>query len=354
MVTPNVNTARAMEGSGDSDTLMVNITVALPTYNPDVHSWFQQVETIFLMLRIKSQRIKVANLMQKLPPDVISRITDALAELPEKTPYDYLKDIILKRTGRSEEERIRDVLQNITIGDRTPAQLLRFMKSQLGSKHVSETVLRTLWMERLPSWVSQIIAPMSRSTALDDLADSADLVFERSNNITSVQAPTSESQTTKELRAMKKMMADLQKQLREMKVTRRQRPRDRTHSRHRRPRTPSYQRRRHLLVSSDIWRPSKEMQAALQIHGGPGKLGNRRVTTTNPSGIELKTCRLFYIWDRRNKIKFLVDTGAAISVIPHTIDPSAKPTPLKTTSSQRFHYRHVRWKDALSKHWHAA
>ena len=71
------------------------------------------------------------------------------------------------------------------------------------------------------------------------------------------------------------------------------------------------------------------MQAVLQIHVGPGKLGNRRVTTTNPSGNELKTCRLFYIWDRRNKIKFLVDTGAAISVIPHTIDPSAKPTPLK-------------------------
>ena len=103
----------------------------------------------------------------------------------KKKPYDYLKGIILKYTGHSEEERIRDVLQNITIGDKTPAQLLRFMKSQLGSKHVSETVLRTRWMERLPSWVSQIIVPMSRSTALDDLADSADLEFERSNNITS-------------------------------------------------------------------------------------------------------------------------------------------------------------------------
>ena len=84
MVTQNVSTARAMEGSGESDTSMANIIVALPTYNPDVHSWFQQVETIFLMSRIKSQRIKVANLMQKLPPHVISRITDSLAEFPVK------------------------------------------------------------------------------------------------------------------------------------------------------------------------------------------------------------------------------------------------------------------------------
>ena len=50
---------------------------------------------------------------------------------------------------------------------------------------------------------------------------------------------------------------------------------------------------------------------------------------TNPSGNKLKMCRLFYIWDQRNKIKFLVDTGAAISIIPHTIDPSTKPTLLK-------------------------
>ena len=221
-----------MEGSGESGTSMANVIVALPTYNPDVHSWFQQVKTIFLMLRINSQRIKVANLKQKLPPDVISWITDALTELPEHSPYDCLKDIILKRKGRSEEERIRDVLQNITIGVRTLAQLLRFMKSQLSSKHVSETVLRILWMERLPSWVSLIIAPMSRSTPLDDLADSADLVFERSSNMNTVQAPTSsESQTTKELRAMKEMMADLQKQLQEIKVTRQRRLRDRTHSR---------------------------------------------------------------------------------------------------------------------------
>ena len=93
-----------MEGSGEVDTSMTKVMVALPTYHPEVHTWFQQIETIFLMLRMKSQRIKVANLMQKLSPDVISRITDAFTELPEQIPYDYLKDLILKRKSRSEEE----------------------------------------------------------------------------------------------------------------------------------------------------------------------------------------------------------------------------------------------------------
>ena len=86
--------------------------------------------------------------MQKLPPDVTSRIADIFTELPEQNPHDYFKDMILKRTGRSKEKRIRDVLQNVTREDRTAAQLLRYI-NQLGTKHVSETVQQILWMERL-------------------------------------------------------------------------------------------------------------------------------------------------------------------------------------------------------------
>ena len=66
---------------------------------------------------------------------------------------------------------------------------------------------------------------MSRATPRDDLADSTDLVFTHSShNINTVQAPTpTESQPTNEIKAMKEMMVDLQKQLNEMKVTKRQR-----------------------------------------------------------------------------------------------------------------------------------
>ena len=46
---------------------------------------------------------------------------------------------------------------------------------------------------------------------------------------------------------------------------------------------------------------------------------------TNPAG-QNHRCRLFYVWDRKNKLKFLVDTGAAISVNPYKNEPSAKPS----------------------------
>ena len=81
---------------------------------------------------------------------------------------------------------------------------------------------------------------MSRATPLDDLADSTDMVFMHSNhNSNTVQAPKlTESQPANEIKAMKEMMADLQKQLEEMKVTKKQRLKSRTPSRQRRPRSP--------------------------------------------------------------------------------------------------------------------
>lgn len=47
----------------------------------------------------------------------------------------------------------------------------------------------------------------------------------------------------------------------------------------------------------------------------PGKLESRRIKAAEPVD-RSKQCRLFYLWDQRNKTKFLVDTGAAISIIP--------------------------------------
>ncbi|CAE1256588.1 unnamed protein product [Acanthosepion pharaonis] len=60
---------------------------------------------------------------------------------------------------------------------------------------------------------------------------------------------------------------------------------------------------------------------------------NKAQETNRPTGSDddpwslLAHSRLFYVWDRNNGLKFLVDTGAAISVIPPTQQRSAlKPT----------------------------
>ena len=167
--------------------------------------------------------------MQRLPPDIISKISDMLTYIPEDDPYDYLKDIIIKRTGRSEEDRIEDALRNTTMGDRTPTQLLHYLKSQLGAHNVSERILRSLWLERLPRFVKQIIAPMTRTTALSDLAESADLVFAQAEHgVHAIRAPEPEPQS-----ALQKTLADLQRQIEEIQVTLKRQDRGRTPTRNR-------------------------------------------------------------------------------------------------------------------------
>ncbi|CAE1297596.1 unnamed protein product [Acanthosepion pharaonis] len=66
------------------------------------------------MLRITSQRARFANVMQKLPSDMMDEISDVLSDLREHEPYDHLKEAILKRTGRSEEDMIQEILRNVT------------------------------------------------------------------------------------------------------------------------------------------------------------------------------------------------------------------------------------------------
>lgn len=121
---------------GDTPDMMATI-IALLAYHHDVKNWFLQVESIFSMLRIISQGAKFANVMQRHPSDMMDKISDVLADLPEQKSYKHLKEAILKHTGRSEEDMILEILQNVTRGDKMPTQLLQYMKNQLG-KHVRE------------------------------------------------------------------------------------------------------------------------------------------------------------------------------------------------------------------------
>ncbi|CAE1308992.1 unnamed protein product [Acanthosepion pharaonis] len=225
--------------SAKSDSLdMTAAIIPLPAYHHNAKNWFLQVESIFSMLRITSQRARFANVMQKLPSDMMDEISDVLSDLREHEPYDHLKEAILKRTGRSEEDMIQEILRNVTRGDKTPSQLLRYMRNQLGKHNVSEKVLRGLWLEHLPKSVAQIIAPMTRATPLDDLAESADLVFAQfDHSVNAVRAPDIAKHERYEPSKTERALADLQRQIRELQIS--LRPRTRTSTPSRRRRTPA-------------------------------------------------------------------------------------------------------------------
>ncbi|CAE1294234.1 unnamed protein product [Acanthosepion pharaonis] len=114
-----------MESVKSDSSDMTAAIIPLPAYHHNAKNWFLQVESIFSMLRISSLRARFANVMQKLPSDMMDEISDVLSDLREHEPYDHLKEATLKRF---EEDMIQEILRNVTRGDKTPTQLLRYIE----------------------------------------------------------------------------------------------------------------------------------------------------------------------------------------------------------------------------------
>ncbi|CAE1297561.1 unnamed protein product [Acanthosepion pharaonis] len=199
---------------------LINVAMPLtnlPPYNEqNTKNWFLQLEAIFSVRRITSQQAKFANVVQVLPPSVVDEVADILEHVPEQEPYTRLKDAILKRTGRSDEELLRELFTHVTRGDRTPSQLLRFMRSRLGKHSMAESILRELWMDKLPTTITQILAPIADNTPLDQLANSADRIATKlDQGVCAVQRPDDTSAKETDL---EKAVADLQHQLQDIRM----------------------------------------------------------------------------------------------------------------------------------------
>ena len=64
--------------------------------------------------------------------------------------FDVLNEAILSRHERTDNVKLSEFLNNVSMGDGTTSHLLRFMKSLLGRRHMNESIMRQLSFEKLP------------------------------------------------------------------------------------------------------------------------------------------------------------------------------------------------------------
>ena len=260
----------------------------------NINMRFVQLEAIFVTRKITSQATKFATLVPALPPSIVEEVADILESVPEHEPYTHLKEVILKHTGRSDEETLRGLFRNVTMGDRTSSQLLRHMKTTLGQHKMAEPILRGLWMEKLPSIITQILASMVGHLSLNQQADSADKIFSDGKNIINqVHTPTGREES------WMKAIAALQKQIEQLQLTMRSRPRSTSPfqgNNKSRPRSSS--RKRH--EDRDICNFHKKFgsraskcQPPCKYRQNQEKRHNQQVMATNTAGMNPR-CRLFY------------------------------------------------------------
>nr|VZI38454.1 unnamed protein product [Spirometra erinaceieuropaei] len=290
---------------------------------------------------------------KSLPFDVAVTVEDLLDPIPADKPYTLLKEAVIQRVAKSANLMLRELFTQVELGDQTPSQLMRHMRSLLAGRHMDDAIFREIWLEKLPVPMQQVLAMLDSNTSLEKLATHADRIKEcyptgascstiqqpppskgkphqgidsdsegpplpahdtpysekASCSCTTRRAPTSAGPPRTPTAAYRTDYDDLRETVRLLctQVSNMCSALNSLQAARRQPcshrRSKSRERRSQPLFK----RPRQPVMAT---------------TAAGPS----RPSRLFYIDDKSSGLRFLVDTGAEVSVIPplrrHRLKPS--------------------------------
>lgn len=205
--------------------------------------WFVNIEAQFRMSSITSDNTQYYAVIAALNADILIHVSDIVLNPPTTNMYQTVKERLISEFTDSEQKRLKTLLSELALGDDRPSLLLRKMR-QLAGTQLNDDLLKTLWLQRLPSQ-TQAILSVSDDT-LEKLAMMADKIGESSEaNTTQCYAVTQKEEKT-EIAELRKQIADLTEQMKRLTRSRSQeRFRQRSISRQRgvtRSRTPSRER----------------------------------------------------------------------------------------------------------------
>jgi hypothetical protein len=151
------------------------VSIKIPPFwreKPEI--WFYQVEAQFNICKIVTEETKFNHLVSQLEPKYIENIWDIIRGT-EVNKYSLAKECLLNIFKESEDKRIKRLVTGIDLGDQKPSQLLRRMQALAGAD-VSEKVLKTLWLEKLPESTRNIL--IVTDEGLEKVAVMADRIME--------------------------------------------------------------------------------------------------------------------------------------------------------------------------------
>lgn len=181
-------------------TEVCKVSVKLPPFWPDsAVVWFSQAEAQFHLAGITSDMTMYSHVLGQIDQKLAREIEDIVVKPPATGKYALLKDTLIKRLSSSEEQRVRRLLSIEELGDKSPSQFLRHLRSLAGTTLNDDNILRQLWLRRLPSNVQAILAAQA-DLSLEKLSELADKIMEVSPGTSSVFAvsntPTIASDST--------------------------------------------------------------------------------------------------------------------------------------------------------------
>lgn len=174
--------------------------------NPEL--WFGQIESQFVISGITSDKTKFHSVIAALDAKILTSVVDLIRTPPTKNQYDTLKERILNQYSQSETSKLKLLLQDLQLGDKRPSQFLLEMRN-LASNKIGDEILKSLWMQRLPISIQQILSVCS--DPLDKLAAIADKINEVSGCVT-----VSEISSNSNLQSLKDEIASLRSEVKRL------------------------------------------------------------------------------------------------------------------------------------------
>ncbi|XP_043263931.1 uncharacterized protein LOC122404102 [Colletes gigas] len=138
-----------------------------PFWKEEPRLWFTMLEKEFAAYSVRADAVKSSAIIRNLDVATMKIVLDVIEAPP-----------LIDRLAKSDEANLRRLLTGMELGNKKPSELLREM-TQLAGKSVGEDALRTLWIQRLPARVQDILAVVD-DAPLDRQAKLADKVSERS------------------------------------------------------------------------------------------------------------------------------------------------------------------------------
>lgn len=210
------------DSTADATANIARISVRPPPFwktNPTL--WFAQIEAQFDLSGITADKTKFNHVLAAVESDVLNSVLDLILKPPADNKYLAIKSRLIEIHSESEESKIRKLLQGLEIGDQRPSQLLTRMRSLAGT-NVSDPLLKSLWISRLPSTTQSVLTALNDD--LQQLATVADKISDLTGNNLSVVSSVSQSTS-----ALEQQVAALSAQMSELsqKIERRDRSRER-------------------------------------------------------------------------------------------------------------------------------
>lgn len=146
-----------------------------PFCRNDPSLWFIQLDAQFKLGNITADDTQFYTAISALESEVLQSVRDIVLNPPTTEKYKALKDKLIAVYAESETVKIKQLLQDLQLGDMRPSQLLSKM-SDLAASSLNDNILKTLWMNRLPANMQAILTASSES--LTKLAEIADKIHE--------------------------------------------------------------------------------------------------------------------------------------------------------------------------------